>query len=556
MRSLLFATALTLVASFAPAPASAEYCETIAWGEARFPDGACTRVHAAPVRGLFGSSELILMAERAPAPARAAELRRMINEVASAVGPALSQLSRVRLPATVHVVIVDDAYGDARAETVARVDGTSDCAVMLFNSAPGAVGMLARTLAHEMFHCAQYVTWPRKMALDDSRWWSEGSAEWFEDLALPGRVGDSDTPEAVRRFRSLSPVSSMLNNTYGNVVLFSWLGSERVSAFIAGLAEGGETQIAGAGRAMSESEWQSFAQDYADERITLPSGIALSGTEFGPLMPHVFETTGVAGSDPAFVSPSTAPPLTLVRGVVSFVTAHYEPTGSFGPMRAIFSERAGSWAELPNPLRPECGSRKRIKFAAIAFAPAQLRIDPRTQTTSSPACPCPVGDWTISRDDLQSLSPSPEYSLMSEGEVLLRFDRSGNARFNADKLRFVGPERSQGGVSFRVTIERSYDAAWTWRTSGDHIFMTEVEPLRVVERTTHATTGPYGSAVKTFPPRISPGTPYERSGEPQKFTCAGPTLTITPPVKNLGGGNYWVDPARELRYPRWGVFIR
>jgi len=480
-------------------------------------------------------------------------LRGVVDEVAAAAGPAISRLTAgIRLPATIHVVVIDDVVPGANAETVNRTDGADDCAIVLYGMAPQTPGAMARTLVHELFHCAQYSTWPAKMARLDGRWWSEGAAEWFEDFALPGRVADSDLLEALRVFRARSQTHSLLEGTYSNAVLFAWLGASRVVFFQNAMAEGGETQLAGAARALSGAEWQRFAQDYVDERVTMPSGMRVAGNEFGPFVPTVHTTTGTPGSDPVFEPRETVPPLVLYRGKIDFTPAEYAPTGQFGPLRTVFSERVGSWGQIPNPLRSDCEGRKQIRFAALSTGEGRLRVDPGTRRRADGRCACPVGVWTIRPEDLMSLSPTPQHRFGGSGDMRMQFNADGTAVYEARNLRFISPSYRQGSLSFQVTIERSYEASFTWSAEGEFIVMNAVRPLRTVERITHVTS----MGTSTRPPRISELESDNYAGRRKMFKCTGNELTITPPVERVSRSRIWVDRDRELRYPFYGVFVK
>lgn len=562
-----FRLLVLLLGLAAAAPAQAAYCDDFGLGNPRFPDGACDFAHEARIDWGAGSSRIMLLVEREArpgiAPARLAELKRMVDEVAGASGPAIARLAGVRLPATIHLVVVNDSAGEgAYAESFGRFDGVSDCPMMVYNSGAGAaIGRIARTVTHELFHCAQYHTWPDKMAAEGSRWWSEGSAEWFEDFAMPARVGDSDLIEALRRFRERAGTYSLLDGLYGNVVLFSWLGERRIPLFISGLANRGETQLAGAARAMDGMDWQRFAQDYIDERIATPSGVRIAGGEFVPELALLHTTTGRPGEDPAWEAPRAARPLTLMSGRIDFVPALYAPSGQFGARRAVFSERPGAWGEMPNPLRVECGGMKKIRFAGLSLTEARLRVDPGTREAASRECGCPIGSWTIPEQGLMQFSPHPEARLVSHGDVILRFDMGGTASFVARNLVFDLPERRIAGRmsagAVKVRIDRTYRGTWRWSASGNLITMHADDLMQTTERTTHFVSGPAplgGTHVQ--PARTRTIESDNHDGRPKQFSCEGGQLKITDPVDRIGPSRYHVPSMNLTRYPRSGIFVR
>lgn len=563
VRPVWAAFALLFFVLMGVGPARAEYCETIDWGFERFPDGTCSPIHRTVIDWGARRSQLTLLLENEAAGGlsdhRLGEIRHMIGEVANAVGSGLRRIPGARLQDTVHMVIVNDHAGGARAETNARSDGVSDCAIMIYDSASTDLGVLARSLTHEMFHCVQYNNWPAKAARSDSRWWTEGSAEWFEDFAMPERVGDSDLRHNLSLFRERSTTHSLLENQYANVVFFIWLGAPRMVSYISGLAEGSMSQLEGASRAMPESEYRHFAQDYVDERIVSPSGVEVAGSEFGPVMTSLHTTTGVPRADPDYYSPATVPALTLVRGTITFVPGEYQPTGFFAVGSALrgttpmFSQARGSWTSMPSPLSVACGSPKTIRVATMSLHDGVVFVKPDTQRRANLVCSCPAGDWTISDLNLESLSPSPDYQLHGHGDVVMSF-HEGHARFAASNLRFDGPVKAVGQVRFQVTIVRSYEASWTYSTSGDRITMSVVEPLRITERKTHSTTAPYGSSTQRFPARVSTPEPNPNPDE-NMFICKENRLIISPPISKFENPDRYSDRPK-LRYPRYGVYVR
>jgi len=566
-RSLAMLAAL-FVFALAGAPAHAAYCEDIAWTDAHHPDGECLQVYSARINWGGGTSVMRLLLETEAraglSPARLLELRRIVDEAAAASGPAIARLGGARLPPTVHLVVVNDTRGATTyAETVRRTDGQSDCPMMVFGSA-GLINSrkLLRTIAHELFHCVQYETWPAKMSVGPSaRWWAEGSAEWFEDYALPGDAENSDLLVSLRLFRERAGIHSILEGTNSNAVLFSWLGASRVASFISGLAEGGESQLTGAGRAMSVDEWQRFAQDYIDERVRTPSGITLAGAEFVPPLALLHTTTGRPGEDPVYEAPRAAPPLTLMSGRIEFVPGEYAPTGQFGTRRTVFSERPGGWGMLPSPLRVDCAGMKKIRIAGLSLTEARLRVDPGTRTASPRECGCPVGNWTIPEEGLMQFAPHNRATLVSHGEVTMRFDPGGTARFVARNLVFDLPEIGNGTsrtpVAVKVQISRTYEGSWSWSTSGDRITMNAIDLMRTTERTTHTVRGPAPlGGVHTQPARSRTIESDNHDGRPKQFSCEGDRLKITDPINRVGVNRWHIPSMDNTRYPRSGVFVR
>lgn len=567
LRSVLILLSV-LVTGFSATPARAEYCTTIAFDGARFPDGDCTGLATVPITVTgYPPSEMRLLVEdearRGVSVARVTQLHEMLAEVTHGAGSALSRIGGLGLPRVIHVVIVNDAGPDgASAETVKRSGGTDDCPIMLYAGATAATGRLARTLAHELFHCAQYRAFPHQTGPTEARWWTEGSAEWFEDYALPGRVLDSDLHMALRTYRARSGTFSLLEGTYANLVFFTWLGPSRIRSYMSMMAEAGDPQLDAAIRALPESDYQRYAQDYIDEHIVTPSGVRVAGPEFGPSIPPLHTTTGIPGSDPVYYPEADFAPLVVMRGTFTFAQGEYAPSGQFGTRRAVFSERAGAaWGELPARVSAACGSPKTYRVAAMLTTRGRLRVDPGTRAGERRSCACPVGSWTIPDRYLESFSPSPDYHFVRSGEVSIIFQDSGVMTFRADNLRYDGPVRFPTGprgvsLTFGTSITRSYTGRYKWEVSGDTIMITQLEPSKIKEVKSEWVRGPVNDS-KDSPPRIAYSPSDQYTGRKMRLHCEGDRMQITPPLERVSLSRVWVDAdPDEVHYPQYGIYQR
>ncbi|RIX44202.1 MAG: hypothetical protein D3M94_16010 [Rhodocyclales bacterium GT-UBC] len=559
--------------------AQAEYCEENRIGEAvgmTLP--ACSEFGHSSIRWSGGSSTLSLHAERGlflPVDHRIAELNRMVAVLAERIGAKMSELGGLRLPASVHLIVVD-AMRDGDPGVMARtirsetprlplpgIPGLSDpgCPVLLYQSARFASERLTRTLAHELFHCMQYATWPGKTSNDAFLWWAEGSAEWFEDFAFPELRPHSDLEGWVRSFRTDSIHRSLLQMQYQNVVFFSWLTRARIVDFLAQMAGVGESPAAGASRALSEDGYMSFARDYVDGRIVTPSGLAVQGDEFGAQVPTLGRTTGVQGRDPP-IERRDIDRFLLFRGKVIFTGGDYQPSAAFGSHSDIFSEGMRGWTNLPTSLRIECDREREFRVAGMSQRPDMFWLLPNTLATSTPPCRCPAGPWTIQANDIRRYYPPPNFGARPSGRnsdwethldvprsVMPRlvFRQDGVAEFSEElwftsrpvvkevpancssiecvnaciarrrDMQFCAPRRQ---VNTWVAFKQEKLARWRWRASGDQLIR---EPLSVSGATSLFVNNGFGE-------RLSKRTPHSERIVPaavrQTFVCSGNTLHL------------------------------
>ncbi len=403
-------------------PAFAGYCEdqygAIRGLRERPVRGSCRSLRIFTIDGPTGPSRLELWADgdlRAT-PASLTTIVDAVGDVARRVGPKLREVrGPLGLPPIINVVIIAGTHPtrrDAIAETfplstMSAAEPVLQCPQLIYSSGliPGQA--LRRTLAHELFHCAQESVLQAQMRAAGSDWWVEGSAEWFEDFVFPEHYRFANTNVAVQAFHDRSPTVSLLRMSYETVVFFAWLQQSRgpgaIGPYLAQMAGTGMAQLAGARRALDPAAYDEFAQAYIDETITLPSGVTVTG----PALPHLADTTGEPEADPD-ITRRQPEPLTLMRGWFDVVPGGYRPKGTFGDKERVFSERPGTWSKLPEDMEVRCGERRKFRFASIsvADAPVEMKVKPGTyKAVNCGECGatgptvrragCVVGSWQL-----------------------------------------------------------------------------------------------------------------------------------------------------------------
>lgn len=572
--------------------AYADACSAATWPDSGpgIPSGACTEFGTYAPEGT--GTVLSLWRERASAdriPTSRVEALRddLLGRIGPGVLRALSSLPGMRLPPQVHIVLVGERPGTDERPIYARTLPMPDssppaCYVVLFNEPARLADGEARTIAHELFHCAQYHTWPRAEGGAPSLWWREGSAVWFEDLALPRLEGSSNLRLALTLFRDRSSEHSLLEGTYSNVVFFSWLGADRMVSYLEAVATSGGSQLFGATRALPEDEYRRFAQDYVDEQITTPSGVRMAGAVYGPIVRRVHETTGTPGRDPAYVGPRVQP-LTLVRGEVLFRPANYAPSGRFGDEERVFSVEHAGWTRLPEAIMLPCGGERHVRFGAMSTREAGMEVEPNTLAAGVPpgSCTCPVGTWTITADDLQNWLGTPSEDVPSRtiemrhsgrtittpaarrrqpgdpgyqstsgaGGVAMTFNADHTAHFEGSGIR-IQSSVSARSASGSTVITKSYSASWSWAIDRyGLITLTPTRPMVVREDIyERGTVVGMRTESRHRSRRYEPA--QDNDALPRPFECRGDTLLLGRPVAVPRIGAEVGGPASERRRQR------
>ncbi|MFN3958919.1 MAG: hypothetical protein ACK4NP_03290 [Parvularculaceae bacterium] len=401
------ALAVSILLGAAPARAQGgDYCaetfdRTLGLGRtADDPVGDCRLFEEFRIRHSGGVTSVRLMHDSgANSRERALAMRPQLITVIEAVEARMRSLGAVTLPRTVTITAVShrhSAVANARTSSqfFRRLSASNDCPIVIYPSREISAGAQRRILAHELFHCIQFDTWPEQTRDEEgTAWWREGSAEWFEDFALPGDWEDSSLPQSVGLFEENCETKALHEQRYANIVLFGWLhqqGLPRLINFIGALARDGEAAEDGLRRAMTAAEYNRFAQDYVEDRIVLPSGWRVVGSR-RPLTP-AGTTTGEPDADPDIERP-VRKAFTIVRQKVEFAPGEYAPDGKMGeenpcsPRRQAAGRRcqSASWSLAASgrssassacrsrPRRPRSRSsraRTRPSSAANAARPA------------------------------------------------------------------------------------------------------------------------------------------------------------------------------------------
>lgn len=565
MRGMLLLVMVAIFSGLMAMPAKADYCtetfHTILETTGRAPHdppGTCTPFASVQLRYAGGYAEIILMQDPAhPMPmTRAAQWVDIINDVAANVGRALSSMSDMRLPGVVHVIFVpqtgpDDARMRTVGQTYMRPGRQRDCPMIVYGSGERLTpGRARRTFAHELFHCAQYETFYNKTGDSASLWWREGSAEWFEDLAFPSLVADSDLAAAIRLYHARRRERGLHEMIYAPAVFFAWLERPAaVARYLSAMADTGGSQTEAMERALPAERYSEFAQAYLDDRIVFPSGTRVISPE-APAAATT--TTGDPERDPEIRKSSGPKAFTVQEQKVEFVPGEYSPDGKAGTQERVFSERPGAWGKLPARLVVRCGERKRFNVAwmPVRNEPPPLVVKPgTTKATQCGECGatgggvrragCVVGTWRMVSDTgncsvLGSLMAGTGASVTVDecrpGEASATFNPDGtfggmltNAKRRAT-MRF--PAGRGGREAPRMTVENIISLA---KTSGLWKVTEETSKLELCNTSTVGTgtlTMSGVGASRSQPMRFGPTAHVALN-----YTCSGDAMTVTVPAQ-------------------------
>jgi hypothetical protein len=338
---------------------------------------------------------------------------------------------------------------------------------------------LRNTVAHELFHCVQYWTWPRKMPRTvgkDAKWWVEATAELMGHL-----VAESHGTLIARAddFAQQSRTQPLTTIEYPNVVFFSWLwargGPGALVDFINAMPDeaGEEKQRAALVNEVGDTFLAQFVTDYADGKIKSPSGTPIPAPT--SVVQRMLDSPG------PFVM--QVAPLTVFITDVSFEGGMFMATASGTPTLYYKPREGGVW-ETPMMIASDgdCDKPTVFRFAGIATGAAQsgtssaedYTLDATRLTTcttcsvdTSKADQCVLGDWKVSNDSLAEAirlqQPDDLLQVIVQGDAAFRFGKDAKNFFGFNKYSVEGVVTEDGKVRFRIhlagTVDGDYSAA-------------------------------------------------------------------------------------------------
>jgi hypothetical protein len=369
------------------------------------PPEPCDEIVSHTIRTSGGVTELRLIRLASAPHGDDALWIRHTAALAERLGPAIDQIG-ARLPPEITLLLTagtrDVGGRPAHAVTQGLIEyssGVSECAVPVYKLARVVeVDEFVMAAAHEVFHCAQRVTWPDAYSTDGF-WWMEGSAEYFSNLVYPeSRIRDGWFAAFDER-SATEPLTAML---YENVVFFMFLATEGGPAAVGdflGVMRRGD-QIAVLKENMGTGEWARFVEAHIDGTIERPGG--------GPLEPadHFTAERSYRRSDTLEISND---PFVATRYRLTFEAEKiYDLTyavNSGAPQTAMrLDTETGVWGDPPPEVRACAEDQIYVLYAVDVDQPSAGTMTIETDEDDTGAKCCLIGEWKPTADALLGFS--------------------------------------------------------------------------------------------------------------------------------------------------------
>lgn len=343
------------------------------------------------------------------------------------------------------------------------------------------------TLAHEVFHCVQYRTWP---SMPDEGWLTEASAEYFAYLAKPDyRAG------FIPAFDRNIPNTALNRMDYPAVVFYLWLGNAygppRVREFLASTRS--------IESAIDPDMLTKFAQAYFTQTIRMPEGLPLPST------PATGATRTINAST-RILSPEVTPytlnqeTLTFSRGKVYQLTLSTEPLDA----RTVWRREPGGFAfdQAPRSIST-CDDEQRYRVIRTTTRSSRAGdIEITAEPATAAACSCPAGTWqetpASTRHTFESSATGGRVRYIAGSRLLtLNPDHTGSFIYNS-----VETESEPGG-DFSVNVTRTGGTHFTWKTVNGTLLTVLVpgDNLLTLHNSYHARGGGSGFETRRAAPQ-------------------------------------------------------
>jgi hypothetical protein len=462
---------------------------------------------------------------------------------------------------------------------------------------------LRLTIAHELFHCVQYYNWERKVLdamLAHAAWWVEGTAEYIQHEVYPEYAFD---PSRGPDFDAQIGTEGLLGAQHSNAVFFAYYaeahgGPNQVILLIERMANnpGREVQLSALAAVPGiAGDFHKFAKRYLDRELRSPGGHAIA------VSPRAGVSTRIA--DPGEREERVKPWTVRARRYVFPAGENWKilsRTAAGGVVADFrYDELRGAWREGTFEALA-CAEERTVLMAATAAEQSDdlqsLQVRFEEIAGDERTCPCPLGPWTIARDDINEKFPVPAATFgepdsegvrgwrftLDEGSPSLEFRNDGTSHY-AHHLTFLSDEKprdvpamcateacvracsagmfSRRDCSDKRTVRQRFmykdrlSLDWTWRRRENMLLRTLTGGEGGQEL--HFNDGFGWRLVKVTPRRVEAG---PQSGNP--FRCVGAELYLDPTpaggagsiddlIARLEGGNEQqrqaADQLRALR---------
>jgi hypothetical protein len=400
-------------------------------------------------------------------------------------------------------------------------------------------------VAHELFHCFQWwnLLEQHVNAHPDSKWWVEGSATYFSNVAYP--QNDLEHWDFLLRLDNRSLDQTIFEMSYEDYLLFQYLanriGDDGVLDLIKSLpiSPGLDAQAAAMARQASIDEYfQEFTEAFLDNKILDTSGeliTVLPHPNYGPALTlRAAENLLLEG--PAFQ---------LVRYTIEFeeeqgLIIKVDSDEASGTYNAREVDAVGSWGPMPEEVGCK-GTSYLIAMTSIEPGSATNRLSLAAEP-GEVTCSCVVGEWVLDLPSyqvvLQSTVP-PENIIVESvaGSETLKFFQDGSMVGHWDALTSRNLIRTElaGEIHLlphEIIMDGEVNGMYFITEATGEYFVEEEGEIHYVSSVSTLQAISIIDGVELEPVEVDQA---DALGSSQSYTCEGDLLTLFPPIGSGAG---------------------
>jgi hypothetical protein len=438
------------------------------------------------------------------------------------------------------------AYANATPDAL---DGVAPCTVVVYAlTSSQSITTARQLLAHEFFHCFSFWNFKEQWGADSTatRWWVEGSAEYFSNVAYPkvnfewGRISTFDAE---------SPTKPLTQMSYEACVFFQYLGNKIGNAEILNLlrslpTSGGEAEQQAALRAFPHFAelFQDFAQKYLDRQIVDWGG------ELLPVKPRVKPV------DPAIAATTSVKlrpdPFVVFRYAPVFAPKHAFSIGLTFPEGVTATaardlDKVETWQRrLPESIDCDGARRFVVALTTITAEPADTTVQYVFTASDTPCDPpagvndsCLIGAWAVVDFEnylmaaYKASNSAAEVSFVGQEGSLVYLFASKDVTVVADDFKLV-LEASIAGTAASIVITLNGTTTTSYSLSAKGKGSAFLVPGEIAVNLQVLLDGDevYSDDASAFLQLIGGSFEYTCDGNNLELSTAGINGTMSPPV--------------------------
>ena len=399
------------------------------------------------------------------------------------------------------------------------------------------IDFFKQSIAHEIFHCFQILNLKEQFTgrATFSRWWMEGTAEYFSNVVYPFVDHEDRFAESLSQKSTYTAITQM---DYENYAFFQFLGNqngvggvmEMIRNYITSVPDTDAQLASLASVPGMEATFEEFVRSVIDN--------TLIDSSTAPIIFPVKYTNNFTFNDISSVD-FAAQPFVAARYLITFEKEKKYTVESFSVGQGISAlrprENTGDWRPIPPTIASGCYDMPYVLYV-ITTTPRVERKETVSTTlvADSPCDICLIGRWEATNDSIltymQSTNSNAGENGMivdgASGEMFMEFSENGTGSGGYEYLKI---HQSGKGSSIGTEVLLTFNGITAGAYSADGTTLTGLSGIGEIFVTVDVIINgaSLGSSTNPIRPQDFPVSPTVST----RYTCEGDVLTSWPPIE-------------------------